>query len=95
VPHDRCVPEQPLDVSLAEAGDALGIEALERRSERLALAQDRQPGEPRLEAFETEPLVDPALVGDRATPLLVVVGEVSRVARGPAADELRRSAPPP
>jgi hypothetical protein len=79
-----------LHVALAEARDAFGIEALERSAKRLALPQDRQPREPRLEALEAEPLVDAALVGDRAAPLLVVVAEVGRVTRRPAADEVRQ-----
>ena len=50
-------------------GDALGVEAGERRAEVLALAQDRQPREPGLEALEAEPLEQPALVDAPAGPI--------------------------
>jgi hypothetical protein len=72
---------------LAELGDALRVEALERGAEGLALAQDRQPAEAGLEPFEAEPLVEPALVADGAAPFLIVVGDVERVRGLPTADE--------
>jgi hypothetical protein len=87
VAHDRRIGEQPLDVALAEGGDPVGVEPLERGAEALALAQDGDPTEPGLKSFEAQPLVEPALVADRATPLLIVVGDVERVGRRPAADE--------
>ena len=80
MPDDACVLQQPLDVALAEARDALGIEAGERRAEVLALAEDRQPGQPGLEAFEAEPFEQAPLVGDGPAPFLVVVGEIELVA---------------
>ena len=85
VPDDPGVGEQPLDVRLAELGDALGVEARERRAEVLALAQDRQPREPGLEALQAEALVQPALVHHRPAPLLVVVAVVRLVGALPAA----------
>jgi hypothetical protein len=88
VAHDRRVGEQALNVAVAEGGDPVGIEPFERGAKALALAQDRQPAEPGLETLETQSLVEPALIADGATPLLVVVGDVERVGRRPAADEL-------
>jgi hypothetical protein len=88
VPDDRGVAEQPLDVPFAEPGNAIRVEALERRAERLPLTQDRDPGEAGLEALEAEALVDTLLGRDRTTPLLVVVGVVQRVGRLPAALQL-------
>src|SRR5581483_10029911 len=85
VTDDAGVAEQPPDVPLAEAGDRVRVEPGERRAEGLPLAQDRQPGEARLEALEAEPLVQPALVAHRPPPLLVVVGVVRRVGGLPAA----------
>ena len=85
--HDRCVGQEALDVPVAECRHAIGVERLERSAEALALAKDRQPAEPGLEPFETQPLVETALVADGATPLLVVVGDVERVGRRPAANE--------
>jgi hypothetical protein len=84
VADDRGIVEQPRDVPLAEGGDPVGREPLEGGAEALALAQDRQPGEARLKAFQAESLVEPALVADGAAPLLVVVGVVALVRGVPA-----------
>src|SRR5207237_10376317 len=54
-------------------------------AEVLALAQDRQPAEPRHEALQAELLEQPAVVLDRTAPLLVVVGEIDRVRGAPPA----------
>jgi hypothetical protein len=88
------VTEEPLDVGLTEGRDSIDLEACERRPESLALAQDRQSGEPGLEALEAEPLVDAALVAHRPAPLLVVVGEVQGIRRRPAADQVSRQSRP-
>jgi hypothetical protein len=87
VTDDRGVRKQPLDVALSEPGDPLRVEAAERRPEALALAQDRQPRQPGLEALERQPLVQAPLVADRAAPFLVVIGEIERIGRFPAADQ--------
>ena len=68
------------DVPLAEPRDAFRVEVRERRAEVLALAEDRQPGQPGLEALEAQPLEQATLVGDGPSPFLVVVGDVQRVA---------------
>src|SRR6185503_3541651 len=57
VPDDALVAQQALDVTIAEPRNALGIEAGERRAKVLALAQDRQPGQSGLKAFEAQPFV--------------------------------------
>jgi len=93
VPDDAGVQEQSFDISFAEARNALRIEAGERRPEVLALAQDRQPGEAGLKAFEAEALEQPAFVGHRSPPFLVVVREIRRVAGGPTALGLRQALP--
>src|SRR5690348_16582457 len=90
---DPRVREQPLDVPFAEACDPLRLEAGEPAPERLALAEDRDPGEPGLEALEAEALVQPALVANRTSPLLVVVREVERVVRPPAANQISHRRP--
>src|SRR5439155_3627192 len=84
---DSGVAEQPLDVTLAEAGDDLRIEAGESGAEVLPLAEDRQPREPGLEPFEAEPFVEPALVAHGPSPLFVVVSVVRRVLVLPAAND--------
>src|SRR5579862_2050374 len=54
--HDPRIPEQPLDVALLEARHDVWIEVPERTAEVLPFAQDRQPRETGLEAFEAQPL---------------------------------------
>src|SRR5437870_342854 len=49
VTDDRSIRQQPLDVALIETGDPLKAKPRERSTERLALAQDREPGQPGLE----------------------------------------------
>ena len=93
VPDDSRVAEQALDVTFTERCDRVGIEAGERRAEVLALAEDRQPGQSRLEALETQSFQQAALIRDGATPFVVVVGEIELVRRRPAALRLRQSEP--
>ena len=76
VADDPRVGHQALDLGLTVPGDARVVEAVEGGAEVLALAQDREPGEAGLERLERQPLVEPAVVGDRPAPLLVVVGDV-------------------
>jgi hypothetical protein len=85
---DRCIRHKPLDIALAERGDAIRVEPLEGGAKAFTLAQDRQPAEAGLEALEAEPLVEPALVADGASPLLIVVGDVERVGGRPAANQV-------
>src|SRR5207237_7711686 len=68
VADDRGVVQEPLDVALAEARDALDPEACERAPERVALAQDRQPREAGLERLEAEALVERVVVSHRPAP---------------------------
>ena len=70
------VAEQALDVPLVEARDLLEVEAREGPAEGLALAQDRQPREPGLEALEAQLLEQAPVVADREAPFVVVVGAV-------------------
>jgi hypothetical protein len=85
VADDRRVGEQTRDVVLAECGNPLRLEALEGGAKTLSLAQDGQPRQTGLEAFEAEPFVEAALVADRPAPLLIVVGVVPLVGGFPAA----------
>src|SRR4029079_2482496 len=79
VADDRRVAEKPLDVALPEAGDLVEVEAGEGAAERIALAQDREPGEPRLEPLERDLLEQPHVVGDGQPPLVVVVCAIGGV----------------
>ena len=83
VAHDSGIRHQPLDVGVAERGDDLGVEAVERLAEGRALAQDGRPGQPGLEGLEADPLVEPVLVAHGHAPLGVVVVAQQRVDRRP------------
>src|SRR4051812_11062796 len=85
VTDDAGVGEESIDVAFAEASHALEVEAGERLAEALALAQDCQPREPRLEALQAELLEQPLVVGDREAPLRVVIGAVDLGRVGPRA----------
>ncbi len=82
---DARVAEQPLDVARLEPRDALELEIGEAFAKSLALAQDREPAQARLEALEADLLEQAAVVGDRESPLAVVVGDVELVIAAPPA----------
>jgi len=73
VTHDASVGQQAFDVALPEAGHRRDVEPGEGATKGVALAEDRQPRQPALEPLEAELLEDADLIGDRATPLVVVV----------------------
>jgi hypothetical protein len=84
--------QQSLDIVFAKARERLWLELGERRAEALALAQDRQPGQPGLEPLEADALEQGALVGDRPSPLAVVVLRVQGVAAAEAAERIGHAA---
>ena len=88
VPDDAGVGHQPGDVLIAERGHGGGVEPGEGGAEVLPLAQDRQPGQPGLEALQAEPLEDRRVAVQRAAPLLVVVGDVLGRVQPPRAAQL-------
>ena len=76
VAHDADVAEQPLHVDRSEAGDRCDVEPRERLPEALALSEDRQPRQPRLEPLQTQLLEEAIVVEDRSAPFVVVIGDV-------------------
>ena len=52
VSHNACIVDKSLDVSRSKRGHGVNVEVRERAAEVLPLAQDRQPGQPRLKSFE-------------------------------------------
>src|SRR6185295_14347318 len=88
VPDDALVLQETRHVARPEPGDAIDVEPGKRLAERGALAENRQPAQAGLKAFEADLLEEAAIVGDRRPPFLVVIGHVERVvARPPAAGE--------
>ena len=88
VPDDARVAHQPLDPRRGVARDPGRLEAVEGAPEVVALAQDGDPGEARLEAVEEQLLEERAAVALGNAPLLVVVGDVERI--GPRPQAARR-----
>ncbi len=88
--HDAGVGEGARHLRLAPAGEARGVEAVERGAEVLALPQDRQPAQPGLEAVEHELGEQRPAVGLGPAPLVVVIGDVERVGAAPRAALPRR-----
>jgi hypothetical protein len=62
VADDPGVIQQPRDVRRAEGGDRLDLEVGEGPPEAVSLAQDREPGEARLESLQGEQLEQGAIV---------------------------------
>src|SRR5258708_21719397 len=63
----------------------LGVETVERYAVSLALAQDGDPAQARLRAFQAQHLEERAVVIQRQPPLAIVIGEVQAVRRAPRA----------
>ena len=70
---------------VAEVGDPVELETGEGLAEILALAQDRQPRQAGLEAFEADLLEQAVVVGDRPAPFMVVIVQIVRQVAVPEA----------
>ncbi len=89
VAHDAGIGQQSFPFPVAEARDGVRIEVCERAPVGVALAQDRQPGQPRLRSLEDQHLEQVALVARGHAPLVVVVGDVGGVAETPFTADAR------
>jgi hypothetical protein len=85
VADDARVAEEALDVGLGHGGDLLGVEAVEHLAERRSAAEDRDPGQARLEPLEAHLLEEAHRIVLRGSPLLIVVAAVLGVVRAPRA----------
>jgi hypothetical protein len=86
--HDPRVGEEARHVARSEARDLHDVEACEAAPECVALPEDREPGEARLEALQADLLEQAHIVRGGKAPLLVMVGEVLRSGGAPEAAEL-------
>ena len=84
VAHDRGVTQQAVHVLVPETGHHLRVETGEGVPEGRPLAQDRGPGQARLEGLQAQPLEDSPLVAHRHAPLGVVVLAQQRVGGRPS-----------
>jgi hypothetical protein len=85
VSHDAGIAHQGLDLGVIEARDDVRVEARERAPEGVAFPQDRDPGQPGLEAVEDQLLEQGAVVVFGHPPLGVVIGDIEGVGAGPPA----------
>src|SRR5680860_294754 len=76
VADDGRVGHQTFDVGLTEGRDRIGVEPGEGPAKAFALAQDREPGQSRLECFKSHSLIEPGLTANHDPPLVVVIGHV-------------------
>ena len=76
---------QRRDLVRVVGGDPGRLEPVESPAEVVALPEDRDPGQAGLEALEDQHLEQRALIVQGHAPFLVVVGDVQRIAAGPAA----------
>ena len=83
-----------LDVSLAQAGNAVNIKVIETFPEDLPLLQHEVPAQPALEALEREVLEHGPVVADRNAPLTVMIYFQPLVRVGPFTAAHRRSLMP-
>ena len=82
---DSLIPEQPRHITSRKVRDTLEVEIRECRAKRRPLAEDRAPGEPRLETFEAQLLEQSPVVGDRAPPFRIVIRDVQGIVADPKA----------
>ena len=85
IAHDAGIGQQRRDLVRVVGGDLRRLEPVERPAEVVALPEDRDPGQTGLKALEDQHLEQRALVAQRHAPFLVVIGDVERIAAGPAA----------
>jgi Protein of unknown function (DUF2927) len=84
--HDAGIGEAAFHLARSEVRDLGEIESGEGRAKVLALAQNCDPREPGLEAFQAKLLEEAAVVGDRSAPFAIVIAQIECVgARPPAA----------
>ena len=76
---------QARDIRVIESGDLTRIEVLERLAKVIALSQDGNPAQPRLEALQDQHLEYLSIVMDRKPPLLIVIFTVERILSTPPA----------
>lgn len=88
ISHDARVPQERFGVTRRERSDRPDVEVMEGGSKGLPLAEDGDPGEPRLKPLEAELLEESGVGGHGEAPLAVVVAPVEVVvARPPAPDD--------
>ena len=85
IAHDAGILHQRLDLLRRVARDLLRRETVEGLAEIVALAQDRDPGQPGLETVEDELFEQRAVVEFRHAPFVIVIGDVERIVLRPRA----------
>ena len=90
--NDPRIVEQAQHLTLAEPRNSLKIKARKHLAKTVPFSQDCQPRKPTLEPFEADFFEQTVVVGRRASPLVVVIGEIVVVTDWPitANDTVRR-----
>src|SRR5438105_480385 len=88
IADDALIFHQVRDVDVIESGDLTRIKVLERLAKVIALSQDSNPAQPRLEALQDQHLEHLSIVMDRKPPLLIVISTVERILSTPPAPRL-------
>jgi hypothetical protein len=73
---DAGIAEQPLDILVGEACYLVEFEIGEGFAKILPLAQNGQPRQARLKAFQADLFEQPAVVGHRPAPFMIVVVQI-------------------
>ena len=82
---DAGIEQQAFDIGLVHGGDLGNVEAMKDLAEVFALAQDGDPGEAGLEAFEADLFEQARVGGDGAAPFVIVIMAIKRVLARPGA----------
>jgi hypothetical protein len=77
--HNARIGQQAGHVGVREPRHSLRIEACKGRAERLALAQDGDPGQPGLKPVENQLFPQRAAVALGHAPFFVMIGDIERV----------------
>src|SRR5579862_5141009 len=88
---DALILEKSTDLALAISRDLCRLEAVEGAAKILPFAQNRDPGQARLEAVEDQLFIERPRVEFRHAPFLVVIGDIKRILAGPGTTPCRRA----
>src|SRR5437899_11001185 len=88
IADDAFIFHQARDIRVIKSGDLTRIKVLECLAKVIALSQDSNPAQPRLETLQDQHLEYLSIVMDRKPPLLIVIFTVERILSAPPAPRL-------
>ena len=81
--NDTLVLKKSVDVARRHGRDLLWVEAVKDVAKFVALAKDRQPTQARLKTLQANLLKQPHIIGDRPSPLPIVILDILRIVATP------------